>query len=200
MEQRAKTLIITGIVALVILGIILGTVYYLGSNLRRRFSGFGANSAPSATPSPTLIPANIEGQVQGVGLKVYSGDGFTLNYPEKWGVLKCSNTANFEFDPINSVDEFGVECDYAQKPITVLVNSGIECTGEDLRIGNTLVRKSKETVAKGVNYRWCTVNTTPGLDVTHRVSTEEARATSKVDFSVQVEQVISSFNFLSGGS
>ncbi|OGE30952.1 hypothetical protein A2631_04705 [Candidatus Daviesbacteria bacterium RIFCSPHIGHO2_01_FULL_44_29] len=207
MDQRRALMAIGGIIIL-LLAIVFGVAYFSSQNAKKPQvrkptpspSSAGSLTVPVASPEPgtdssTQSPQNV------VGTKTYTGEGFSLHYPEAWGLLKCNNTQNFEFDPTNPTEQLGVKCDYAVKPITFLVsNIQLSCTGETIQLGNLAVLRSKTTKANGdINYRWCVNGATASLDVTHRVSSTGSRATSKDDYSTQVEQMISSLSF-GGGS
>lgn len=184
-------LVIVGVVAYYSMGLFKG-----GVNLPQGASVIDLSSmlpttppaGSSVTPTPSsnsLVPA------AGALLKTYSGSGFSLRYPSKWGVLTCSNSQNFEFDPISGTDIKGVVCDRALKPVTVLVVNG----------NPTCPARSVTGASGEINYRWCApLNNNLFLDITHRVSQLGGRATSVNDYSTQIEQIIKTISTASGGS
>lgn len=206
MDQR-RAIIAVAAVILLILVIIGGTIFYLArvfnsgkstttghvvtsSNAPAANNGntLGTESLPSTSGS-TPLPANYQ---------IYQGQGFQLRYPKTWGLLTCTNSNNFEFDPYTGQNQ-KVGCDFAVKPITVLVNKN-ECQGGTVtKINNIPVTKVVDRTDTGVDYEWCT-QTNPPLDVTERVSSDGSRATSVNDYSIQVEQMIGSFSNAGGGS
>lgn len=217
MEQRGP-LLVTGLVILLILGIIAGTIYYLGRNSRR-----AATSSPTPTPfqqnletpqggSPLTVPntgavprpTNVPASPQPANAnnKIYTGTGFRMEYPKNWGILTCNNSANIEFDPMSANDQRNLACDLALKPITVLVNkSGSGCDGTLANLGGNQFYKTRTASGENINYRWC-MKVVPFLDVTHRVSktNPQLRATSKDDFAAQIEMMLQSLRTGSGGS
>lgn len=205
MEQR-KTLIITGVVILLILTVIFGTIYYLIRIIQNRAAAPTATLFPQATqtpsmvtPSPLLPGTAVPPQpppAQAPDTQVYNGPGFQLTYPASWGLLTCSNSRNFEFDPTNNTDQRGVLCDRALKPVTVLVTDNLTCQGESIRLGShTVIRSTEGTKGGNIDYRWCVVTAGVDLDITHRVSTSGGRAHSTTDFSEQIEKMISTLRF-----
>lgn len=206
MDQR-KSLIIAVLGIIVIVAIIVGTVVFLVRGVKSRASTatpqptsvstqipvFGGSPAPLASVVPAASPASTAGSNANTqtNLKTYNGSGFSLQYPKGWGVLTCSNSANFELDPYNGIDQSNVSCTYAQKPITILVGN-VTCNGETVKIGNTSVIKSARQTNNGTNYRWCT-QTQPMLDITHRVSQTAGQAISNQDFSKDIEEIIKTF-------
>jgi len=138
-------------------------------------------------PSIIIIPSQ----------KTFTGLGFTLSYPTEWGLLTCANSLNFEFDPLNNTDQIGVICSFATKPITVLVDNNLTgCTGETIRLGTIPVTRSVTTTEEIVVYNWCTI-TQPVLKISHRVSNVPLDATSPVDFSTEIENMIATAKFTS---
>lgn len=146
---------------------------------------------PPPTPVPTpVIIINQPPVIQGVSQQILTGSGFTLSYPENWGVLTCNNSPNFEFDPDNNVDQINVVCSVATKPISVIVqNSLAGCFGETVVVGNHQVVRSVTTTSEYVEYQWCTV-TNPVLSITHRVSPSASSVASQIDYSAQIENMI----------
>lgn len=207
MDQR-KSLIIAVLGLIVIVAIIVGTVVFLIRGVRNRSNSntvfpqptpvasqvpvFSTSPAPTTLPSATTPPSTSTNG----SLKTYNGRGFTIQYPKGWGLLTCSNSANFELDPYNGIDQLNVGCNYAQKPVTILVGGG-NCSGESVSVGSVTVMKSGQQTNTGTNYRWCT-KTQPALDITHRVSSTASPATSNQDFSKEIEEIIKTFKPGSG--
>ena len=126
--------------------------------------------------------------------KIFKGIGFSLTFPNKWGLLTCGNSNNFEFDP-NGGDMKDVACDSALKPVTFVIVPKLNCSGDPIKLGNNHVTTTKTISDHGdVSYRWCTVVGNTSFDITHRVSASGSRATSKEDFSKEVEKIITSLN------
>lgn len=206
-----RSLIASIIVILLILGIIGGAIYYLTQTFRGRVASTPKPSPiaqaadtqgiplASFTPEVTNQPAPIvtpEPIPQAAG--IYNGKDFSLTYPKNWGLLTCNNSENFEFDPSNATPQLNVPCSFAVKPVTILVNASTTCTGDRVNIGSYQVTKEK-LVDVNINgnkyeavYRWCFVAKNKNFDISHRVSKQGFPASSKDDFSNQVEQVISS--------
>jgi hypothetical protein len=160
---------------------------------------------PNATPNPFPIsittptnsptPTATVSATPASSYKTYQGDGFVLNYPSNWGLLTCANSKDFEFDPINSSDQMGVSCDYAQKPISVqIIEKPNDCPGDKISLGQTSLTKSQTTTSKYTEYKWCTM-THPSLIFTERVGSSPDRAVSSTNYSNQIEKVIESFSF-----
>lgn len=214
MDPQRRTLIVTGAVLLIILLIIFGTVFFLIRTILK----------PSGTPNPTptsrvsLFPtasgapgASLPGETTASpapfnstnqpapasGLETFNGPVFQMQYPNSWGILTCNNSRNVELDPTSTVDQLNIACNYAQKPVTILVGQNTCVGGQIVSLGSVQVRKIvgpilTDTGGSGNQYHWCT-QTSPALDITHRVGT--GRAFSASDYSSQVEQVISSLKF-----
>lgn len=209
MSQRS-ILVVLGTAIAVILAAVLGIAFYTGQ-IAKRGNRPTNTSTNQASPSPTTearlpvsspTPATPPTQVS-ANSKAYTGPGFSLQYPKTWGVLKCNNSSNFEFDPTNPADQLGVNCDFAVKPITILVSNNLQCSGESSRIGgNNIIKTKKARNGGDIDYKWCAGvgSGKVGLEVTHRVSQTGSRATSKEDFSQAIEQMISTLNFAPGGS
>lgn len=128
--------------------------------------------------------------------KIYNSGTLQVRYPNKWGILTCTNSLHFELDPLSGADS-KVACDSAAKPITVLVDNISGCEGENIKIGNMEVVKSRKVDGGYTAYRWC-VKTDPVLNITHRVSTGGERAVSPNDYSSQIEEMISTLTFVRG--
>lgn len=224
MEQN-RALAVVGIIVVLVLAIILGTLFYLNKTFQKNTPKKVATTTPAptlttfplSTPAPTssnissgtsnqgsttITPPITSGSSSSVTVsgdsKIYNGSGFQLKYPKNWGLLTCNNSQNFELDPTSSNDSPNYACDLAVKPITILVGNN-DCSGVSETINGINVVKSVKTYANGgIDYDWCT-QTTPALHMSNRVDPTGARATSKTDYSYQVEQIISSLSF-SGGS
>lgn len=205
MEPQKKTLIVTTIALLLVLVLVFGTIFYLVKFIQSRqkqtstqstFQTSTSSAIPTFNNRESTGSGNINTTTNSSNFKIYNGEGFQLSYPKDWGLLTCSNSQNFEFDPANSTDQLKIACDLALKPITVLVGS-TNCTGEAVTLGQVSVIRSKTTTATSTKYRWCT-KTTPNLDITHRVSAETKRAYSKNDFSADIEKIISTIRFSAG--
>lgn len=203
MEITTKT-IIFAIISIILIAAILGGVFYLLKNSKQIIST-DKNSNPlsrletvtnSPTPTPSIsknptLPVTNNQIVAPVSTKVYQGGNFTINYPQKWGIVTCNNSQNFELDPYNSTDLKNYSCDRAIKPITILVsNSALNCSGDTVKIGNSTVIKSKTVTANWLKNRWCVNKNGVSLDITNRVA-PSGTGTGKDDFSSQIEQIIS---------
>lgn len=219
MEQQQRSLIFTASVGLIILAIIVGSIYYLVKFIQSRVSSSRQPVASVETIATVTAPPeainidgspsvpNTAGQGQAnppqsgvnnvpAGKKLYNQGTFQLYYPDSWGMLKCTNSANFELDPTSGSDT-QISCSSAVKPITILVNDQSGCGGESLRMGNAEVAKSRQIEGNYIAYRWCT-KTDPVLNITHRVSRDGDPATSPNDFSAQIEEFISNLTFTRG--
>lgn len=169
-------------------------------------------ATPSASPVSTpSVGQNSQGQVAGgtqsgtqfnmtkggisTGAKSYSGNGFSLDYPQNWGLLTCQNSQNIEFDPNNSTDQQVTSCSRAIKPITLIVRDSAMCAGTVQTIGNVNVRKSVDKDDISTHYTWCT-QTTPSLEFSTRVSSNpRSNAYTKENFSSEIEQIIATLKF-----
>jgi hypothetical protein len=222
MEQQQRSLIFTAAVGLIILAIIVGSIYYLVKFIQGRVASNNQAPQPSvteiaedfaapgstdqaplintATPSAqTQVPQTGGTQnrnAQAPDKKFYDGTEFQLTYPKNWGLLKCSNSKNVEFDTSGPADS-DIVCDIATKPVTVVVGDVNGCEGETVKLGNVNVVKAQETQNGDIYYQWCT-KTTPVLNITHRVSQQNKRGFSPQDFSKQVEEIISNLSFTRG--
>lgn len=199
--DRKKTLIVTGIVLLVILALVFAAVFYLVRTIQNRQSASQRTTfpdttslpilAPSTTPTPAGTSPTSSSQPSSAG-KTFRGATFQLTYPTNWGLLTCSNSRNFELDPYIGADQLGVACDRAVKPITVLLTDNLSCTGETVTMGpNQVVRIQEGTKGGAIDYRWCVYRNGQDLDITHRSNPSGGVATSREDFSTQIEQMIS---------
>lgn len=215
MEEQQRSLIFTASVGLIILAIIVGSVYYLVKFIQGRVASSrqtpqasvqtiaqsspnggsvqGEQISPDAQgnddqPPPQIADAGEVTMSPDSGKKVYNSGDFQLSYPKNWGILMCTNSKNIELDPNNNADS-KIACGTAIKPVTVLVSDIKGCEGGSIKIGNVDVIKSKKTLEDYAVYRWCT-KTTPSLNITHRVSKTRERATSKEDYSKEVEEMI----------
>src|SRR3989344_6814949 len=205
MEDR-RSVIISAIIGILVLALIIGVIIYLIRFILNRPSNPGQTPEPEPTieestqPNPSKTPRSSASPrpsgtaTPNTGLTVYKGEGFEISYPRNWGILTCSNSQNIEFDPNSSQDQLKVYCDVAQKPITVLVNSNTCSGGENGSKGGINFVKTKKQTAQFLSYKWC-LKTTPALEVSHRVSDSGGRATSKQDFSAQIEELISRIKF-----
>lgn len=205
MDQKTRTIILGG-VAVLIVAVIIGVFIYLSRNTTGRLP-FSDTTSPlsrletTSSPSVSPVPRTDETPIPANSTKILIGTGFNLNYPASWGVLTCSNSQNFEFDPDNSTDLQNIACNMAIKPITVLVASRLTCQGDKITLSSHQVIKSKTTSDSDmVSYRWCMSTGEKNLDITHRVSASGARASSKVDYSNQIEQMIQTIQEASRGS
>ena len=219
MEQQQRSLIFTAAVGLIILAIIVGSIYYLVKFIQGRVASNSQAPQASVTEiaSDFAVPSGADSQIIQIGSpapagqapqvnqpqgnptsdkKVHNAGQFQMAYPKNWGLLKCTNSANTEFDPGNPQDQ-SIACDLATKPVTVVVGDVKGCEGETTKVGNVNVVKSQAKEGDYIRYQWCT-KTTPVLNITHRVSGGAQRATSKQDFSKQVEEIISSLSFSRG--
>lgn len=211
MEQRR--VILAGAIALVAAIVVLGVVMAVGGLLPGLFGNKSENTtisnlpiisssitpAPtftdlSGTPNPSQTPnnSNQNNIVVAPNSKVYVGDGFSLSYPNTWGLLTCSNSKNFELDPTSSTDSLNVSCNRALKPVTILVHTGsFSCPGNSVTLGNNSAVKSTKKWSDGeIDYRWCVSVGGKTLDISHRFSPNGGRATSTTDYSSQVEDLI----------
>lgn len=202
MDTKTKSILLGG-VALLILAVTFGVIFYLGKASRNQATTT-ESSVDSLGQLPSLSNTNNTPRNDNVATsntKSFTGQGFTLKYPNPWGLLTCSNSQNFEFDPTNGQDVKGVVCDIAVKPVTVLVSdTRPNCQGETVTLGSNQVVKSKTGGSGEANYRWCLTIGGKNFDITHRVSGSGSRATSKNDFSSQIEEVIKSFQATPAGS
>ncbi|MBI4039794.1 hypothetical protein HY389_00360 [Candidatus Daviesbacteria bacterium] len=194
MEQRRLLMILGGVAGLIlIITLVVVLIIRRGGDQKASVTQV-APVLPGAASS--TAPSGPQGDQIQTGVKTYSGRGFSLKYPAGWGLLTCGNSQNFELDPYNQTDQLNTGCDVARKPITFLVTTAPSCPGSLLQLGSNPVVKSL-TGTKGsgeVSYRWCT-QSSPSLDITHRVTQSNSQASSKDDFSLQVEQVIASIKF-----
>ncbi len=221
MENRGS-IIAAAVIVVIVLSVIFGTVYYLANTFNVSLNPFSrftqtpsltSSPSPIATISPDSSPTPDEtlktaptqtptgqsqsdkGGVQNGSKAIYQGQGFKLEVPKNWGVLKCSNSTNFELDPYSGESKT-INCDRSQKPITVLVNSGLSCSGgEVVKIGNFNVRKTKQQYRDWKTNQWCFEGSGKTFDITNRVSSSGNPATSKDDFSSEIEKIISSIQF-----
>lgn len=196
MDDRTRTLIVSALVLIIILALIGGAIFYVGRIIRGRQSGSTLKGSPNPSTvasSPSPRSTSTEGNLE-PGTKSHKGAGFEVFYPRNWGLLTCQNSAHLELDPKTGTDQLGIVCDVAQKSVTVLVGSGNCPDGETVTRGGVTFIKTKKEVEGGLNYKWCT-QTTPNLEISHRVSKTGEEATSKDDFSVQIEEMISKIRF-----
>lgn len=201
MDQRLR-LIVFGAAAFIILAVVVWGIFLMVRNSQVQVETPAETSTdlssrlPVTTSTPSAVTATPP-----PGMKTHTGQGFSLYYPVGWGLLTCANSPHFELDPVNGADALGVVCDAALKPVTVLVADQITCSGETVTLGSHQVVRSKVTEGTDTNYRWCVAAGDKALDITHRVSPTGSRATSREDFSAQIEQVITTVSILgTGGS
>lgn len=203
MDQRNKVIIFGG-VGLLIFAVVLVSLFYFF-----KFSEVNKDTQPvtnvpnSLSRLPTIVTTpsvtdSINPTVSSPAIssddEIFKGQGFSLSFPNKWGRLTCSNSTNFEFDP-SGRDMINVVCDEALKPVTFLVVDKLNCSGESIKLGNNQVTRIKILGDEGrVFYRWCTMVGNIGFDITHRVSPTGSRATSKDDFSKEIEKIIISLS------
>lgn len=149
------------------------------------------SGASTAQPAPT---AETKGGVSVVSdRKVFNSGSFQLSYPKTWGLLSCTNSKNIELDPKNGADS-KIACNYSVKPITILVGDNSGCSGDTANIGSIAVTRSKQSEGGYTKYQWCT-KTSPLLNITHRVSSTNDPASSKEDYSKQIEELIGKLTF-----
>lgn len=206
MDPERRSLVATALVGLVVLAIIVGSIYYLFQFIRNRQAGnVVTNQTQTALPSPigsapVVVTQSVQPQQQQPNagdFKTYNAGDFQITYPKNWGLLTCRNSGNVELDPNNPADQLNVECSIATKPITIIKNA-VGCAGGELvDIGQVKADKSKATDGGYTRFEWC-VKTVPPLYVTHRVSNDGSPATSREDFSRQVEEMISRLSFVQG--
>lgn len=157
-------------------------------------------STPQVTQTPKTAQTSQAGESKGgivsADKKIFDGGNFQLSYPKNWGVMACTNSKNLEFDPVNNAD-FKEVCNYALKPITVLVADSSGCSGDAVKFGNVQTSRSVQADTGYVKYQWCT-KTTPVLNITHRVSKGNDPASSKEDYSKQIEEMIGKLTFSRG--
>ncbi len=195
-----------GAIIILLLAVVFGVAYYSSKNARKTTTkpspsptSAATQTVPQQDNSPQT-PADSQPDPNSSNLKTYTGEGFQFKYPSNWGILKCNNSINLEFDPNDPVDQLGVSCDRAVKPVTFLVSKeSVSCPGELIKLGFNNVIKAKTTKPNGdVNFRWCINGVGTSLDISHRYSTTGARAASSSDYSTEVEQIISTLSFGSG--
>ncbi len=205
MEPRTKAIVL-GAIGLFII-ILAGAIFYYLSQIAKVNIGTnsistGGTASLRLTPEPFSSPATTLTPTKEESTKLYQGNGFYLRYPANWGLLTCSNSKNFELDPTSSVDQKNVTCNYAVKPVTFLVNPPTECRGDTtITLGGNQVVKSKSVNRDGTTqYQWCLSVNGTSFSITHRVSVNGNPASSKEDFSSQVERIISTMNRSPAGS
>jgi hypothetical protein len=203
MDAERKSLVATALVGLVVLAIIIGSIYYLIQFIRNRNTTNVSNNQVTASASPASsgqVDVHIDhGNTNPVSgdYKVLNEGDFQVSYPKNWGVLTCSNSSNIEFDPTNAQDNLKVVCSVASKPVTIIKDATGCANGELVDLGSFKVARTKATEGGYTRYEWCT-KTVPALYITHRVSNDGSPATSKEDFSKQVEDMIMKLTFARG--
>ncbi len=209
MSIRLVVIIVTAVLVIgAFVAVIVSLIYFVP----RAFFTPSNNVSPSLTPIPTIITsvatttplptptltypsATPSPQISQTTLKLYKGTGFTLLYPSSWSILTCNNSTNFELDPNGGDDEIGIVCTYAQKPITIIVSNNLMgCLGTPVKIGNLSVVRSSITTNSYIEYQWCTVSN-PVLQITNRVGPQPSSAIGTVNYSPQIEQMISTITF-----
>lgn len=205
MDTTTRNIVVGAIVLLIVI-IVLGGFFYL-RNLQQNQQSGGTNTLSqlptiSGSGTPGISNQPVTGNTSSANNKIYAGNGFVVSYPSAWGLLTCNNSQNFELDPISSTDHTNVTCDLALKPVTFLVSdTPLNCPGNEVKIGVNNVTKSKTVKQNGdINYRWCLQVGGKSLDITHRVSSTGSQATSKIDYSPQVESVIGNIRTTPTGS
>lgn len=201
LDQRIK-LIIGGAVVLLVL-VVVAVVLFMGrvttqdtSNEQTSLDSLPILQATPGQSRPELSSPQTPGST-----KLYQVSGISLRYPQAWGLLSCSNSIHFEFDPTNPADA-RITCDRAVKPVTVLVVQGLNCQGDLVILGGKQVLKTRTVDARGdIDYRWCvSAVETMALDITHRVSKIDAPASSSEDYSSQIEEIIKTVTVTPQGS
>lgn len=185
------------LVAAVITALVLLVVTFIKSrtNVAKSTSGNTQVTASPAANQPVDVNVQALPQTSTVeqvnsSQKTINSLGNVFSVPASWGVLGCTNSANFELDPTSGSES--KVCDIAEKPITVLVNSRLACKGSASTIGNVSVQKYRVENVRGVDYQWCFSKNGVNYNITHRVSASGVRGTSVVDYSAKIEEMISS--------
>lgn len=177
MEQRTKLLVGSGAIVVILLIITAG---FFISKSAKPVSNNSLNNLNTIKDEGGIAPSPVPTLSAGSTTKTYVGQGFSLRYPNSWGLLTCSNSSNFELDPTNPTDQKEVICNQAVKPITVLVSENK---------GNC--NAGKKTWNDGqTDYRWCVNIGKVYLDITHRVSSQGFKATSATDYSLAVDEMV----------
>lgn len=173
-------------------------IFFVGSQIFYDFSfklpfTRSNNTSSGLVQGATIVNSNVSGD-----LKIYSSNlGFKISYPKNWGLLTCSNSYNFELDPTNGSDMSNVICDYAIKPISiVLSNDTSNCGGQTVRIGNINALKSEFTTQNYTTYQWCTL-TQPSLIISNRTSNTTNFAATTTNYSADIEAMIKTLQFTS---
>lgn len=181
------------LVAAVVTALVLLVVGFIRSRTTKTQTTVTTTTNEVIPAQPTVVNTNTTAPEPipqtGESKKTLSSVGSTFSFPNTWGVLSCTNSANFELDPISSGDN-RVNCDVAQKPITVLINSNLACKGQPATIGNMSVTKYRVENVRGVDYQWCFSKNGVNYNITHRVSAAGVRGTSAEDYSGKVEEMI----------
>ncbi|MDO8570917.1 MAG: hypothetical protein Q7R97_05010 [Candidatus Daviesbacteria bacterium] len=196
MDQRNKVIIFGG-VGLLILAVVFVSLFYIlkSSKITKVTQSANVPNSLSRLPSVATTPSIVSDLSPTPVLsndKIFKGLGYTLNFPNNWGLLTCNNSNNFEFDP-SGENRKDIVCDSALKPVTFLIVNKLNCSGEPIKLGDNHATKTKTLSDNGdISYRWCSAVRGTNFDISHRVSQDGSRATSKNDFSKEVEQIISS--------
>lgn len=154
--------------------------------------------APSATPTASSSPissSSPSASPVATGFKSFTSKaGISMQYPAKWGLLTCSNSNNFEFDPTNSQDELNVICEDAKKPITVVFSNNA-CGGGQVESGFDLfVIKSQDQSENYLTHTWC-IKSNPVIQITNRESQTTNVAADSKNYVNEIDKMINSIQF-----
>lgn len=201
MDARTRAMILGGVALLVLSAIFAVIFYQIRSSKNTTESPIQTSDDALNRLRLTPVPGTGTPASTGVtaGFKIYAGQGFSLRYPSTWGLLTCSNSQNFELDPTNNQDVKGAICDRALKSVTVLLQKGV-CRGGTVTLGNVTAVKAKTSSGTETDYEWCFSAAGKNFDISHRVSGTGSRATSKEDFSAQIEDIIKTISSVPQGS
>jgi hypothetical protein len=187
MEQRTKLLIGAGVIVVILL--IITAAFFISRGGKTNNSN-SLNTLTTIQDDGTVVPTPTPVISENSTTKTYLTERFSFRYPKNWGLLTCSNSGSIELDPTNSADSIGVACNEAVKPVTILVSD----SKGSCEVG-------KKTWNDGqIDYRWCVNLGNTHLDITHRVSSEGFKATSKTDYSGAVEELIRTLSATPQGS
>lgn len=190
--KRVIGIIILAAIIVVIIVAVVG--FFRSRQLSQTNLRPSPTSIPNTTPEVILGSPTPQSGVSNQGnFKTQVVNGVTFRAPLNWGLLTCSNSNNFEFDPTNGQDS-RVVCDVALKPVTVLVGNSQGCGGESVKLGEVQVQKLRIENQRGIDYRWCFSKDNTQFNVTHRVSAGGSRATSKEDYSGRIEEMIANLS------
>lgn len=206
--KRLVILIIAAILVLVLIFAVIFSLYRLIRSRQTIVPTASVTTQSRLSATPTSVPQTgsplssaVPTMTPPATTKVFVSSNFQLNYPKNWRLLTCRNSPNFEFDPTNGADQINVFCDRAVKPITFQQSFLSGCSdGQVVNLGGVSAVKVVNKTASGTDYKWC-IDSPLKMEVTHRVSTTDTRsAFSAVDYSKQVEEIISSLHLGQGGS